>query len=282
MREQTYMTLMRLLPRSALSTVVGVLTRAPAPAAVHQVAMKLFIRRYGVKLEDAEGPITDYPTFAQFFTRKLRAGSRPIDTSPDVVVSPVDGVVSEAGYVEGGCCVQAKGITFPAGKLLGDEAAAARFDGGAFATLYLSPKDYHRIHSPLEGTITGYTYLPGEFWPVNPASVRNVDALFAVNERLVTWLDTAFGQVAVVAVGATCVARIHASYDAIVTHSGQGAKHHRYERPIAIGRGDELGMFEMGSTVILLFEKGRVRWDTVLKPLAEVRMGMRIGSAPSP
>ena len=277
MNEATFMTLMRLLPRSALSTVVGMLTRARAPASMHQVAMRFFAKRYQVALEDAEGPLTDYPTFAQFFTRKLKPGLRPIDQAPGVVVSPVDGAVSEAGTVSGLCCVQAKGITFPVGKLLGDQARAERFEGGAFTTLYLSPRDYHRIHTPVEGTVDGYTYLPGEFWPVNPASVRNVEALFAVNERLVTWLTTPLGQLAVVAVGATCVARIHASYDAIVTHTGQPAKTHRYERPIPIERGGELGMFEMGSTVILLFEKGRVRWDTSLTAGSAVRLGMRIG-----
>jgi phosphatidylserine decarboxylase len=277
MDEARYMTLMRLMPRSAVSTVVGLLTRAPAPASVHQIAMRLFAKRYNVALEDAEGSVSEYPTFAQFFTRRLKPGLRPVDRAPDVVVSPVDGAVSEAGYVQGRACVQAKGITFPIGQLLGDEAKADAFDGGAFATLYLSPRDYHRIHSPLDGTIEGYTYLPGEFWPVNPASVRNVDALFAVNERLVTWLRTELGRVAVVAVGATCVARIHASYDAIITHSGQRAKAHTYERPIPVARGEELGMFEMGSTVILLFEKGRVRWDASLTPSSAVRMGVRIG-----
>lgn len=281
MDESTYMTLMRLLPRSALSTVVGKLTRLPAPAPMHHAFMRFFAKRYRVSLEDAEGPVTDYPTFAQFFTRRLKPGLRPIDASPNVIVSPVDGAVSEAGYVTGRSCLQAKGITFPIGKLLGDEARADVFEGGAFATLYLSPRDYHRIHAPLEGAITGYTYLPGEFWPVNPASVRNVDALFAVNERLVTWLSTPLGTVAVVAVGATCVSRIHASYDAILTHTGQPSKTHTYERPIPIERGGELGMFEMGSTVILVFEKGRVKWDASLQPAAVVQMGTRIGEKAS-
>jgi phosphatidylserine decarboxylase len=278
MNDATFMTLMRLLPRSALSTVVGKLTRAPAPQAMHQAAMRWFARRYRVELEDAEGEVSDYPTFAQFFTRRLKPGRRPIDRSANAVVSPVDGAVSETGYVSGRCCVQAKGITFPIDKLLGDAERASAFEGGAFATLYLSPRDYHRIHAPLEGSIEGYTYLPGEFWPVNPASVRNVDALFAVNERLVTWMSTPMGKVAVVAVGATCVARIHAAYDDIVTHTGQREKTHRYDQPIPVDRGGELGMFEMGSTVILLFEKGRVKWDDSLTPNAVVRMGTRIGS----
>jgi phosphatidylserine decarboxylase len=278
MRDETFMTLMRLLPRSAVSTTVGRLTRAPVPARVHQMAMRAFVRQYGVNMDEAEAPVEHYPTFAQFFTRRLKAAARPIDADPKVIVSPVDGAVSEAGAITDGRCLQAKGIYFPVGELLGDAQDAQAFDGGQFATIYLAPKDYHRIHSPLEGKITGYRYLPGEFWPVNPASVRLKDALFAVNERLVTWLDTAWGKVAVVAVGATCVARIHASYDAIVTHTGSPRKSHTYERPIAVEKGGELGMFEMGSTVILLFQAGRMKWDEGLKPGVTLRLGQRIGT----
>ena len=277
MRDQTFMTLMRLLPKSALSSAVGAATRLPAPASLHHAAIRLFAQRYGVQLDEAEGRVEDYPTLGQFFTRRLKAGLRPIDPDPAAIVSPVDGAVSRVGHVEAFACLQAKGISFPIDKLLGDEREAAPFEGGAFATLYLAPRDYHRIHSPIDAEITGYCYLPGAFWPVNPASVRSTQALFAINERLVTYLSTSLGRVAVVAVGATCVARIHASYDAIVTHTGQPARAHKYQRPIPIAKGAELGMFEMGSTVILLFEKGRVSWDERLGPDVPVRLGERIG-----
>lgn len=280
MRDETFMTLMKLLPRSAVSTAVGALTRLPVPAPVHQLAIRAFVRQYGVNMDEAEGTVADYPTFAQFFTRRLNPAARQIDRSPDVVASPVDGAVSEVGVISEGRCLQAKGIYFPVGKLLGDELEAVTFEGGSFATLYLSPKDYHRIHSPVEGKIKGYRYLPGEFWPVNPASVRLKDALFAVNERLVTWLDTAWGRVAVVAVGATCVARIHAAYDNVITHTGTPRRSHQYDQPIQIDKGGELGMFEMGSTVILLFEPGRVKWDPGLIPGASIRLGQRIGLRP--
>lgn len=277
MNEQIFMALMRVLPRSALSSVVGHLTRLPAPRAVHQSAMRAFAKSYRVNLEEAEHGIEEYGTFAQFFTRKLKPGAREIDAGARAVVSPVDGVVSQVGFVRQGRCIQAKGIDFPVEKLLGDADAARRFEGGAFTTIYLSPKDYHRIHAPLEGGITGYTYLPGEFWPVNPASVKNVEALFAVNERLVTWFDTEAGRVAVVAVGATCVARIHASYDVVVTHTGQRGKAHQYAAPIATARGAEIGMFEMGSTVILLFEAGKVALSPRLVEGAVLRLGEKIG-----
>lgn len=277
MDDAAFMALMRVLPRSALSTLVGRLVRAPAPPMLHQLAVRAFARAYDVDLGAAEAGVENYPTFAQFFTRKLKPGLRPIDSDPLSIASPVDGAVSETGRVESGRCLQAKGIWFPVGKLVGDEARARAFDGGAFATLYLAPRDYHRIHAPVEGKITGSTYLPGEFWPVNPASVRSVDALFAVNERLVTWIDSRFGQVAVVAVGATCVARIHASYDSITTHTGQPRETKVYPSPIPVEKGGELGMFEMGSTVILLFEQGKAAWDPFLTAGAKVRMGQRIG-----
>ncbi len=279
MRDQTFMTLMRLLPKSALSSAVGMATRAPAPSKLHQAAIRIFARQYRVDLDEAERSVVEYPTFAQFFTRKLKPGARSIDMAPEVVASPCDGAVSELGLIEGGRCLQAKGLSFPVDKLLGDARRALAYEGGTFATIYLSPRDYHRFHSPVAGTVTGYTYLPGEFWPVNQASVRLKDALFSLNERLVTWLSSPqFGAVAYVAVGATCVSRIHAAYDDIVTHTGGKATVHTYERVIPIEKGAEIGMFEMGSTVILLFEKGRMTWDPKLTAGSSVRLGERIGA----
>ncbi len=276
--DETFMQLMRLLPKSALSTAVGVATRLPAPAPLHRLAVKAFAKRYNVDVHEAELAIEGYPTFAEFFTRKLKPGARPIDQGKDVIVSPVDGAVSQVGYSEAGHCIQAKGVQYPVEKLLGDAEAARPFIGGAYATIYLSPRDYHRIHSPVDGRITGYSYIPGEFWPVNRASVKLKEALFCVNERLTTYLETeAHGQVAVVKVGATCVSRIRAAYDDVVTHTGGAAKVHHYATPIPVERGGELGIFEMGSTVIILFEDGRVRWDPKLEPEAVVRMGTRIG-----
>lgn len=277
MRDSTFMTLMKLLPKSALSSVVGRATRARAPASLHRMAMKAFARRYRVDLEEAEHAFDGYPTFAEFFARKLKPGLRPVDAGEKVLVSPVDGAVSQAGYAEKDQCLQAKGINFPLGKLLGDEASAHAFAGGAFATLYLSPRDYHRIHAPLSGQILGYSYLPGEFWPVNPVSVRTKNALFCLNERLVTFMMTPAGLMALIAVGATCVSRIHASYDQLITHTGQPGRVHRYDKPIDVKKGDEVGLFEMGSTVILLFAPGKVKWDASLLAESTVRMGKRIG-----
>jgi phosphatidylserine decarboxylase len=189
MRDETFITWVRLLPRAALSTAVGAATRLPAPAPLHRFAMRAFTRRYGVDLTEAEKEIGDYQTFADFFSRRLKAGARDVAQGDRVVVSPVDGAVSQVGYLREGTLVQAKGIEFSAARLLGDEEAARHFgDGGAFITLYLSPRDYHRIHAPLPGQVEAYRYIPGELWPVNRASVKHVPALFCLNERLITYL----------------------------------------------------------------------------------------------
>ncbi|NOJ83710.1 archaetidylserine decarboxylase [Myxococcus xanthus] len=277
MNDQTFMKLMQVLPKSALSTVVGMATRLPVPAPVHQAAMRAFAKAYNVDMEEAEHSFEHYPTFAQFFTRGLKPGLRPVDAGEKVVVSPVDGRVSQVGYSDHGRCLQAKGIEYTVDELLGDSEAARPFHGGAWTTIYLSPRDYHRIHAPLGGTITGYAYIPGEFWPVNPASVKNKQSLFCVNERLVTYLDTVAGKCAVVKVGATCVSRIKAAYDEVTTHTGQPGKVHRYGAAMPVEKGGELGRFEMGSTVILLFEPKRVIWDDSLQEEAVVRLGKRIG-----
>jgi len=190
-------------------------------------------------------------------------------------------VVSQAGVLSRGSCLQAKGIQFPVDQLLDDSELAQRFAlGGAYATLYLSPRDYHRVHAPVAGAVVSSRYLPGELWPVNPATVRNRDALFCLNERLITVVDGSFGRCAVVKVGATCVGRIRAAYDDRLTHAGQTAGLRAYLPPKPVARGEELGRFEMGSTVILLFEPGRVVWEDWLVAGASVRMGQRIGGAP--
>ena len=282
MQDDTFLALMRLVPKSALSRAVGTLTRLPAPAGMHQAAMRAFARAYRVDMTEAENDFGGYGRFSDFFSRGLRPGSRPVDPDPRAVVSPVDGVVSQAGVLERGSCIQAKGIQFPVDKLVDDAELAARFAlGGTYATLYLSPRDYHRVHSPVEGAVVASRYLPGEFWPVTPATVRNRDALFCLNERLVTVMDsTGFGKVAVVKVGATCVGRIRAAYDDRLTHAGQAAGLRTYLPPRPVQKGGELGRFEMGSTVILLFEPGRVVWDDRLVAGATVRMGQRIGGTP--
>jgi phosphatidylserine decarboxylase len=270
---------MRFVPKNALSRVAGVVTRWRAPAPVRIAAMRAFASRYGIDLGDYPD-LEVYRTFGEFFARPLRPGLRPIAPGDGVLVSPVDATVSEVGLSARGRLVQAKGIDYSLAALVADDALAARLAGGAFATLYLSPRDYHRIHFPLGGKILGWRYVPGQLWPVNPASVKNVPGLFAANERLVTVLETPLGRCAVVAVGATVVGRVHAYYDPTVPYTNLPAaapRRHDYGTPLPVEKGQELGCFEMGSTVILVFEPGRVVLEPRLAPGVEVRVGEPIG-----
>jgi phosphatidylserine decarboxylase len=274
-----FIALMGLVPKNALSRAAGALTRWRAPRWLLDRAIGGFARRYGIDLTECE-PASSYPTFGAFFARPLHPGRRPVAPGDGVIVSPVDAVVSECGLAERGRLVQAKGIHYTVGALLGDFEQAGRFEGGAWATLYLSPRDYHRIHFPLGGRVTGWRYLPGRLWPVNAPSVRTVPSLFAVNERLVTLLETPLGACAVVAVGATVVGRVRASYDAAVPVTNlpdARVQHRAYDAPLPVEKGGELGAFEMGSTVILLFEPGRAALQ--LSPGQRVRVGEPIGAA---
>jgi phosphatidylserine decarboxylase len=281
MNDRFFIAAMRAVPKNALSRLVGRLTDWEGPGWLLRGAMRGFARLYDVDLA-ASPPLERYRTFGQFFARPLQAGLRPIAPGEEVVVSPVDGRVSEVGVARGGAMVQAKGIDYTVAALLGDADLGRRFDGGAWVTLYLSPQDYHRIHFPLGGAVTGWRYLPGQLWPVNAASVTQVPGLFTVNERLVTLLDSPLGLTAIVAVGATVVGRVRAAYDGAVPLTDQPgateAQRGEYAPPRPVKKGDEVGAFEMGSTVILVFEPGRVKVSERLKPGARVRVGEPIGA----
>ena len=279
MSDRAFLAALSLLPKNALSRALGALSRARAPRPLRLALMRAFAARYRLDLSEC-GPLEGFETFGEFFARPLKEGLRPIEPGDEVVVSPVDGVVSQAGRARSGRLPQAKGLTYTAEALLADRALAARFADGSFATLYLSPRDYHRIHFPLGGEVLGYRYLPGRLWPVNPASVRGVEGLFTVNERLVTVLRTPLGACAVVAVGATVVGRIRATYDPGIPVSNQrGARAlaRDYEAPIPVEKGGELGAFELGSTVIVLLEPGRAELREELREGARVRVGEAIG-----
>jgi phosphatidylserine decarboxylase len=277
MNDRTFIALLGAVPKNALSRLVGALTRWEAPRALLGWAITGFARRYGLDLTECEAPAS-FRTFGEFFARPLKPGLRPIAPGAEVLTSPVDGLVSETGVATSCRLLQAKGIDYTVGALLGDYEVAGRFEGGAWATIYLSPRDYHRIHFPLEGRVTGWRYVPGRLWPVNPASVRTVPALFAVNERLVVHMDTPLGACAIVAVGATIVGRVRASFDPSVPLTnlpGAVMQHGAYPEPIPVSKGAELGAFEMGSTVILLFERGRA--GLRLSTGQRVRVGEPIG-----
>ena len=276
MAELSY-TLLRLLPKNTFSRALGAACRVRAPRPMMRAAIRAFVRKYGVDASEAERPIDEYPTFTEFFTRRLKPGARPIAPGPLLPVSPVDGTVGALGEIAEGRAYQAKGKEYTLAELIGGPAAeedAAQFLGGSFCTIYLAPYNYHRIHAPLGGDITGYVNMPGQLWPVNPIGVRNVEKLFCVNERLTTFLRTPRGPCAVVAVGATNVGRIRAVYDDLVTNARRTRKPARkiYPQPVQVEKGGELAIFEMGSTVVLLFAPG-VKLDPRLQPGLPIKLG---------
>jgi phosphatidylserine decarboxylase len=276
MAELSY-TLLRLLPKNTFSRAVGAACRMPAPRPVLRAVIRAFAKKYGVDASEAERPIEEYPTFTEFFTRRLKPGARTIVPGELLPVSPVDGTVGEVGEIVESRAYQAKDKHYTLAELIGGpnaEEDAARFAGGVFCTIYLAPYNYHRIHAPLGGGITGYVNMPGQLWPVNPVGVRNVAKLFCINERLTTFLKTPRGDCAVVAVGATNVGRIRAVYDDVVTNAKRTRKPERkiYPQPIPVEKGGELAIFEMGSTVVLLFGPG-VKLSARLAPGTPIKLG---------
>lgn len=268
--------LLTVLPKHFLSRMAGALANRPVPPGLRPRVHRAFSRVFGATPEEAELPLSEYPTINAFFTRRLKPGLRPVD--PRGLVSPVDGTVGASGIVADDMLLQAKGRTYSLAALLGDEAFAHCLEGGSFLTLYLAPKDYHRVHVPVDGQITAATYIPGELWPVNVHAVTHVADLFAVNERIVITLrPAAGGLMAVVLVGATMVGTTRVDFDDLHTNARRREVQRRtYEPPVPVRAGGPLGHFEFGSTVILVCspEVG------ALEPLAEkqsVRMGQRLG-----
>jgi phosphatidylserine decarboxylase len=269
------------LPQHALTALVYRLTRCRAPWA-KDFLIQNFCRLYHVNLAEAEQPdATRYPTFNEFFTRALQSGARPVDPAPDALVSPVDGSISQIGRIRDGLLVQAKGREYTVAALLGGAASdAARFANGSFATLYLAPHNYHRIHMPCAGRLQHMRYVPGRLFSVNEAGVASIDRLFARNERLVC-LFGGPGQMALCMVGALFVASMETVWHGAVTPAqDRRVTDFDYSDPAAareFAKGEEIGRFNMGSTVILLFEEGRVEWDAGLGAGTEVRFGGRMG-----
>ena len=265
-----------ILPKHAMSRVAGRLANLSVPRPLRPAVYRAFGRVFGAVLEDAELPLSEYASINAFFTRQLKPGLRSI--APGALVSPVDGTVGAYGPVAGDVLVQAKGRDYSLAALLGDDALARSMDGGTFATLYLAPKDYHRIHVPADGEVVSATYIPGELWPVNVHAVMHVADLFAVNERIVvTMRGHAGGTIAVVLVGATMVGTTRVAFDDLHTNARRREVQRRaYDPAIPVQAGGPLGHFEFGSTVIVVCS----REAGAIDPLAEgdtVRMGQRLG-----
>jgi phosphatidylserine decarboxylase len=271
----------RATPQRALSGIIGWWAGWSVPGAVRPGYLRAFARNYGIDVSEAEKPIEEYGGVQEFFTRKLRAGARPVDAAPGSVVSPADGAVVERGLITDGQLIDAKGTSFTLADLFADTSLAAALDGGAFDVTYLSPKDYHRVHSPIGGKIVAWHYVPGKLFPVNAGSVRREPGLFARNERFITEIDSEAGKCAVVMVAAIGVGHITASYDPEVATHGKGfprreVTHKRFDQPIPIARGGELGTFHLGSTSIVVFERGRVILDPLVAGTV-TRMGKAMG-----
>ncbi|MEO7455717.1 MAG: archaetidylserine decarboxylase [Gemmatimonadaceae bacterium] len=264
------------LPRHGMSRVAGWIANRPVPRTLRGSVYRGYARIFGARPEDAELPLEEYASINKFFTRKLRDGLRPI--APDAIVSPADSGVGAFGVITNDTLVQAKGRNYSLAALLGDKSFADRFEGGTFATFYLAPKDYHRVHSPVDGEIVSAKYIPGELWPVNVFAVAHVADLFAVNERIVVEIARPNGGVAaVVFVGATMVGMTRLVFDDMHTNARRReVQERRYQPPIAVSAGGPLGHFEFGSTIVMACSKDGGGLEA-LEVGQTVKMGERVG-----
>ncbi len=281
MNDRLLIGLLKVLPRNLYSRAVGGAAHLPLPRAARAKVYRAFAKRYGVSLDEVEHPLEDYRSLGEFFVRRLARGARPVDGRDRILVSPSDGVYTNGGPIEGGALLQAKGIRYPLAALLQDQDAAERFGHGAYHTVYLSPRDYHRVHFPASGDVVAARYVPGTLFPVNRAGVERVPGLFTINERVVTYLDTELhGRVAVVLVGALAVGRITVSYDDLESNRGRGGEARVYEPPVPVVKGDELGVFHLGSTVVMICERADHR--ALVPTGSPVKMGQAFLELPSP
>jgi phosphatidylserine decarboxylase len=283
---------------AAYSAVVGWGATQALPARLRGLAYRAFARAVGANLDEVELDLARYPSLGDFFARKLRPGARVIDPAPGAIISPCDGVIAARGIAVAGSLVQAKGRSYRLAELVADGELAARLTGGAYATIYLSPRDYHRVHTPVDARIAGYDYLPGSLWSVNPRVAARRDGIIARNERVVFRMNAGpLGCVALVMVGAGGVGNIRLAPalsgaggrgglgdpgepgDVIDSAAWRSAREPRRVElsEVAVARGDELGAFRLGSTVVVVFEPGKVELaGEVGDP---VRFGQRLGRA---
>ena len=277
-------TLTHVLPHRALSALARRLAYSRHPR-LRRWLIDNVTRRFGVDLGEALDPDPRaYDSFNAFFTRALRPGVRVPDPDPRALLMPADGTVSQCGAIEGGRIFQAKGRWFTAAELLGDADAAAAFDGGSFATVYLSPKDYHRVHMPWDGRLRETVHIPGRLFSVGPAAVRAVPKLFARNERLVCHFDCDFGPMAVVMVGALLVSGVETVWSGIeIPRYGQRITVKDYRgKPVALARFAEMARFNYGSTVIVLLPPGVAALAEGLGAEVPVRLGERLATTTGP
>tara|TARA_R110001592_G_scaffold66495_5_gene204238 strand:- start:24043 stop:24897 length:855 start_codon:yes stop_codon:yes gene_type:complete len=284
MRDRLFIIMQYLLPQHLLSRLAGAVADCHWPW-LKNAFINWFVDRYQVDMSEAvEEDPTAFSCFNDFFTRALKKGARPLDDGANSILCPADGAISQLGAIEHGRIFQAKGQSFSALELLGGNPEhAAVFQGGQFATVYLSPRDYHRVHMPLGGELREMTYVPGKLFSVNRNTAENVPELFARNERVVCLFDTEAGPMAVVLVGAMIVASVETPWAGLVAPPRRQLKIEQYGQAApALDRGAEMGRFKLGSTAVILFGPGRTQWTESLKAGDAVRMGQRMGDLVTP
>lgn len=265
-KERAVITSLKVLPQRYMSHVAGVVMSTRLPKPVAKRAVKAFFSMYRVNFDEVRDPLETFPSLQSFFVRALKDGARPVDAAAEAFVSPCDGAWGASGIVEQGMALQVKGRPYSVGALLGDESLGAAFDGGTFATLYLSPRDYHRFHAPCAGDVVEARHVPGALWPVNNAGIVHIDGLFAKNERIIAMVrpdssqtKNADARLAMIAVGATMVGKVHVDFDAELSTNvakAKGGQHKTYAPPKRIAKGEQWGRFEFGSTIVLVATKG--------------------------
>lgn len=261
------------LPQNKISKAVGIL----AKSSLSKHFIQPFANHFKIDTSLAEKPVSQYKSLNDFFTRRLKEGARPINNELDSIVSPVDGVIAQMGQIKNGTLIQAKGIHYSLQQLIANGNHSV-FEDGHFMTVYLSPSDYHRIHMPFTATITEYKYVPGRLFPVNDIGVNYVEGLFTKNERLTTFFNLNGSHAALVKVGAFIVGSIQITYEDSIhnQHRGQSMQSILKEEP-TYQKGEELGWFEFGSTIILILDKNAGEFLTSLQPGDKLLMGQKIG-----
>jgi phosphatidylserine decarboxylase len=276
---------LRRLPLHSLSHAAGRMAAWPLPGPIRVLAIRAFGRALGANFDEVRDTLDSFESLQAFFTRALTDGARPIEPATDAFVAPCDGSWGASGEIDAGTLLQMKGRPYSVGALLGSDAEAKRYDGGSFATFYLSPRDYHRFHMPCAGRVLRASYLPGSLWPVNRIGVEGVDGLFAENERIcATFGVGGDARITIAAVGATLVGKVRVVFDDLTTQLGdprtRQIETRRYDvvdPRYSLAKGQEWGRFEFGSTLVLVATPGAVALDAA-EPGSPLRLGTRIGT----
>lgn len=280
-KERAVITSLKVLPQHTMSAMAGRLFSLTTPAPLRKLAVTTYGKVTGVNFEEVKEPLDSFTSLQNFFTRELKDGARPVDEAKDAIVSPCDGAWGASGTINDDTALQLKGRPYSIRMLLQDDQLAARFDGGVYSTLYLSPRDYHRFHAPAAGDVDTLRYIPGALWPVNGAGLFHIDGLFTKNERIIAFLRPTArpdALIAMVAVGATMVGKIKVAFDDDVTTNVRQpvTTVRRYDPPVHLDKGQEWGRFLFGSTIVLLATPGLFDLEAQAEG-SPLRLGTRIG-----